>query len=242
MQHKIKKLTRKLPNKIVDLSDSGPMTGVEFVKYWQERNENELVEHLESIADGEEGHVNSPPMREGKNFPWNECEDIEHTLSPYIPSSENGFKVEEITATGDVINEKQVALSACNNVYGRERYIDQINMDDENPDNDVSLLISLRGERGLNETNSWLVETDGEDFNPKKLAYGVLETGVGEFLDSVFYDKKELVVDDEGGTQGTAHRVALVGVTRSSWIKDESKANTLKNLDWEDYDDELKQK
>ena len=116
---------------------------VEFVKYWQERNENELVEHLESIADGEEGDVNSPPMREGKNFAWYECEDIEHSLSPYTPSSENGFKVEEITATGDVINEKLVALSLCNNVYGRERYFDQINVDDENPDNDVSLLISL---------------------------------------------------------------------------------------------------
>jgi hypothetical protein len=210
---------------------------VEFVEYWQERNENELIEHLESIADGEEGDANSPPMREGKNFPWNECEDVEHTLSPYIPSSENGFKVEEINATGDVINEKQVTDAVI--VYGRERHIDQINMDEENPDNDVSLLISLRGERGLNE---WFVETDGEDFNPKKLAYGVLETSVGEFLDSVFYDKKELVVDDEGGTQGTSHRVALVGVTRSSWIKEESKANTLKNLDWENYDEELKKK
>jgi hypothetical protein len=31
-------------------------------------------------------------------------------------------------------------------------------------------------------------------------------------------------------------------VTRSSWIKHDSKANTLKNLDWEDYDDELKKK
>ena len=213
---------------------------VEFVEYWQERNENELIEHLESIADGEEGDANSPPMREGKNFPWNECEDVEHTLSPYIPSSENGFKVEEINATGDVINEKQVTDAVI--VYGRERHIDQINMDEENPDNDVSLLISLRGERGLNETNSWLVETDGEDFNPKKLAYGVLETSVGEFLDSVFYDKKELVVDDEGGTQGTSHRVALVGVTSSSWIKEESKANTLKNLDRENYDEELKKK
>ena len=79
---------------------------VEFVKYWQERDD--LIEHLESIADGKEGDANSPPMRDGKNFPWNECHDIEGILSPYDRSRENGFKVEEITAKGDVIIEKQL--------------------------------------------------------------------------------------------------------------------------------------
>ena len=162
-------------------------------------------------------------MRDGKNFSWNECDDIEHILRPYAPSAEDGFKVEEITAKGAVINEKQVTDAV--RVYSRERYTNQINMDDENSDRDVSLLISLKGERGFDEVNSWLVETDGEDFNPKKLAYGVLETDVGEFIDSVYYDKKELVVDDEGGTEGTVHRVAQVGVTKSSWIKNHSKTN-----------------
>ena len=208
---------------------------VEFVKYWQERNENGLIEHLESIADGKEGDANSPPMRDGKNFSWNECDNIEHILSPYVPSGENGFKVEEITAKGDVINEKQVTDPVA--VYSREIYHSQINKDNENPDHDVSLLISLKGERGFDEANSWLVETDGEDFNPKKLAYGVLETNVGEFLDSVFYDKKELVADDVGETQGTAHFDSHVGVIKSSWIKDHSKANTLKKLEWDIYDE-----
>ena len=212
---------------------------VEFVKYWQERDG--LIEHLESIADGKEGDANSPPMRDGKNFPWNECDDIEHILSPYDPSAKDGFKVEEITAKGAVINDKQVIDDAVT-VYSRERYAHQINIDDENPDHDVSLLISLKGERGFDEGNSWLVETDGEDFNPKKLAYGVLETDVGEFLDSVFYDKKELVVDDVGGTQATGHFESHVGVIESSWIKDHSKANTLKTLDWWEYDELLKEK
>ena len=151
-----------------------------------------------------------------------------------------GFKVEEITAKGDVINEKQVTDLVA--VYSREIYTSQINKDNENPDHDVSLLISLKGERGFDEANSWLVETDGEDFNPKKLAYGVLETNVGEFLDSVFYDKKELVADDVGGTQGTLHFDSHVGVIESSWIKDHSKANTLKKLEWDIYDELLKEK
>ena len=211
---------------------------VEFVKYWQKRDG--LIKHLESIVDGEEEDANSPPMRDGKNFPWNECEDIEHILSPYVPSAEDGFKVEEITAKGAVINEKQVTDVVS--VYSRERYASQINIDDENPDNDVSLLISLRGERGFDEESSWLVETDGEDFNPKKLAYGILETAVGEFIDSVYYDKKELVADDVGGTQGTLHRVALVGVTYSDLIKNNSKTSALKKLEWDEYDEELKQK
>ena len=213
---------------------------VEFVKYWKERNENGLIEHPESIADGKEGDANSPPMRDGKNFSWNECDNIEHILSPYRPSAEDGFKVEEITAKGDAINEKQVTDVVS--VYYRERYTSQINKDNENPDHDVSLLISLKGERGFDEANSWLVETDGEDFNPKKLAYGVLETNFGEFVDAVFYDKKELELDTESATEGTMNREASVGVIGSSWIKDQSKANTLKNLEWDYYDELLKEK
>ena len=202
---------------------------VDFVKYWQER-EGDLVEHLESIYHGKEGDTNSPPMRDGKNFPWNECDDIEHNIIPYVPY-ENGFKVEEITAKGDVINEKQVTDAVA--VYSRERYTSQINKDNENPDHDVSLLISLKGERGFDEANSWLVETDGEDFNPKKLAYGILETDVGEFVDTVYYDKKELIIDGGGDSQ-SKHCVAQVGVIPSRWIKD-SKANALKKVNWDKY-------
>ncbi len=207
---------------------------VEFVKYWQKRDG--LIKHLESIVDGEEEDANSPPMRDGKNFPWNECDDIEGILSPYEPTV-NGFKVEEITAKGDVIIEKQ--LTDVVSVYSRERYVNPINMDDENSDRDVSVLIFLSGERGC---DNWFVETDGEDFNPKKLAYGVLETYFGEFVDAVFYDKKELELETESATEGTMNREASVGVIGSSWIKDQSKANTLKNLEWDLYDELLKEK
>ena len=76
----------------------------------------------------------------------------------------------------------------------------------------------------------------------KKLAYGVLETNFGEFVDAVFYDKKELELEIESGTEGTMNREASVGVIGSSWIKDQSKAKTLKNLEWDYYDELLKEK
>ena len=220
---------------------------VEFVKYWQQRDSGDLIEHLESIREGKMGDANSPTMCDGKNFSWQENDNIEHLLRPYAPSAEDGFKVEEIITGGiginkkQVINEKQITDDAIQ-VYGREIYTSQINKDNENPDHDVSLLISLKGERGFDEANSWLVETDGEDFNPKKLAYGVLETYFGEFVDAVFYDKKELELEIESGTESTAHRDASVGVMKRSWIKDDSKTNTLKNLEWDYYDELLKEK
>ena len=204
---------------------------VEFVKYWQQRDSGDLIEHLESIREGKEGDANSPPMRDGKNFSWQENDNIEHLLRPYAPSAENGFKVEEIITGGvginekQVINEKQITDDSVQ-VYGREIYTSQINIDDENPDDDVSLLTFHRHEKG--DLASWLVETDGEDFNPKKLAYGILEIDVGEFVDSVYYDKKELVIDGGGDSQ-SKHCVAQVGVIPSRWIKD-SKANALKKL------------
>ncbi len=64
----------------------------------------------------------------------------------------------------------------------------------------------------------------------KKLAYGALETYFGEFVDAVFYDKKELELEIESGTESTAHRDASVGVIGSSWIKDQSKAKHFKKL------------
>ena len=210
---------------------------VEFVKYWQQRDSGDLIEHLESIREGREGDANSPPMRDGKNFSWQENDNIEHLLRPYAPSAENGFKVEEIITGGvginekQVINEKQITDDAVQ-VYGREIYTSQINIDDENPDDDVSLLTFHRHEKG--DLASWLVETDGEDFNPKKLAYGILEIDVGEFVDTVYYDKKELVIDGGGDSQ-SKHCVAQVGVIPSRWIKD-SKANALKKINWDKYD------
>ena len=209
---------------------------VDFVKYWQER-ESELIEHLESIYQGKEGDANSPPMCDGKNFPWNECDDIEHIFSSSVSDTEDLFKVTEIITD---INEKQVYSGSPFQVYGREIYTSQINKDNENPDHDVSLLIVLKEEEG--DFGSWLVETDGEDFNPKKLAYGVLETDVGDFIDSVYYDKKVLVKDDLGGDTQTNAVTARVGVIESSWIKDHSKANILKTLDWDEYDELLKEK
>ena len=210
---------------------------VEFVKYWQQRDSGDLIEHLESIREGKEGDANSPPMRDGKNFSWQENDNIEHLLRPYAPSVEDGIKDEEIITGGvginekQVINEKQITDDAVQ-VYGREIYTSQINIDDENPDDDVSLLTFHRHEKG--DLASWLVETDGEDFNPKKLAYGILEIDVGEFVDSVYYDKKELVIDGGGDSQ-SKHCVAQVGVIPSRWSKD-SKANALKKVNWDKYD------
>ena len=142
---------------------------VEFVKYWKERNENGLIEHLESIADGKEGDANSPPMCDGKNFPWNECDDIEHILSQRISFSRNSsvssidtedlFKVTEIITD---INEKQVYSGSPFRVYGREIYTSHINKDNENPDHDVSLLIVLKEEEG--DFGSWVVETSNRQY------------------------------------------------------------------------------
>ena len=86
----------------------------------------------------------------------------------------------------------------------------------------------------LSRISGCWVETDGEDFSPKKLAYGILETDVGEFVDTVYYDKKELIIDGGGDSQ-SKHCVAQVGVIPSRWIKD-SKANALKKINWDKYD------
>ena len=88
---------------------------------------------------------------------------------------------------------------------------------------------------------AWFVDTD-EPFDEFKLGYGVVETNLAEFVDSVYYDKVELDCDyDYNDSTGKSYD-AEVGWLNTKWhdASDEyaEGSETMKDY-WAEYDDNV---
>jgi hypothetical protein len=169
-----------------------------------------------------------------------ECDDIEHINSAYADS---GFFVTEVTNEESKYDysETETPLEAVGCLYGREAYSMGTLPDDEDiqdDDNYVPTLAFHSGEKG--GFGCWFVETDGEPFDKYKFTYGIIETDMGEFIDSVWYDKKELETDyDYNDTTGKGY-YAGVGYMNTKWHdKGEKYMEGCESLEiyWEDFDD-----
>jgi hypothetical protein len=102
------------------------------------------------------------------------------------------------------------------------------------------VLVFHSGEKG--GFASYFVETDGEDFDPKKLAFSSVETNVSEIIENVYYDKVELEANyDYNDTNGKGY-YAQVGYMNPKF-RDDPNQYTDEYLEeegyWECYEDHL---
>ena len=216
----------------------------EFVDYFLEVDEeSDLIEHVTSY-DWDDGQPDeNAPIPKEDYYMW-ECDDIEHINSAYADS---GFFVTEVTGLDSKhdYSETETPLEAVMCLYGREAYSMGTLPDDEDikdDDNYVPTLAFHSGEKG--GFGCWFVETDGEPFDKYKFTYGIIETDMGEFIDSVWYDKKELECDyDYNDTTGKGY-YAGVGYMNTKWHDKGEKyiegAESL-NVYWEEFDDEVEE-
>jgi hypothetical protein len=216
----------------------------EFVDYFLEVDEeSDLIEHVTSY-DWDDGQPDeNAPIPKEDYYMW-ECDDIEHINSAYADS---GFFVTEVTGLDSKhdYSETETPLEAVMPLYGREAYSMGTLPDDEDikdDDNYVPTLAFHSGEKG--GFGCWFVETDGEPFDKYKFTYGIIETDMGEFIDSVWYDKKELECDyDYNDTTGKGY-YAGVGYMNTKWHDIGDKyiegAESL-NVYWEEFDDEVEE-
>ena len=216
----------------------------EFVEYFLEVDEeSDLIEHVTSY-DWDDGQPDGDaPIPKEDYYMW-ECDDIEHINSAYADS---GFFVTEVTGLDSKhdYSETETPLEAVMPLYGREAYSMGTLPDDEDikdDDNYVPTLAFHSGEKG--GFGCWFVETDGEPFDKYKFTYGIVETDMGEFIDSVWYDKKELECDyDYNDTTGKGY-YAGVGYMNTKWHDKGEKyiegAESL-NVYWEEFDDEVEE-
>lgn len=153
----------------------------EFYDYWKsdEDTVQELVDHIQ----GNDEDVNSPPMRHTGNIPISECNDIASVSGVYF---DNGFWVTEIDSSLD--DNEGVFHDFSLRVDSREVYLDS-------EIGSIPAIIWHHAQKG--NFGVIFVETDGEDFNPDLLGVSVLETDMGDIVESIWYNKKKCEVDTD---------------------------------------------
>ena len=208
-----------------------------FVEAMIDADQEELIEHCTS-ADEED--FEGPIPCEGY-YMW-ECDEIEHLNSAYADS---GFVVTEVTNEDSKFDYSETETDfepvAC--LYSREAYTQNSEPDwediDKEKDNYVPVLNFHSSEKG--NFGCWFVETEGEPFDKYKFTYGIIETNMGEFIDRVYYDGKELDCEyDYADSIGKAY-YAEVGWFNRRWHDsyDKYDEDQLDSMYWEDFADNV---
>lgn len=209
----------------------------EFVEYWQERDEDDLVHHVYGTEWEDEDQIDadSPAMTEDGNIYWHDVDDFEHLNGPY---ADNKYWVSEIKLAdgveylnGELVRpdgwdyatpmyEEEVESEQYDYgcyVYSREAYTHEY--DSESGVEHTPVLCFHSAEKG--GFGEIFIETD-EKFDPNKLAVGTCETDLGEIIEAYWYDGVELVIDyDNCGTNGKG-TYACVGYINPEWHDDRS--------------------
>ena len=186
----------------------------EFYEYWIDRDSDDLINAMWS--DGEDEPDSPKPGRDDEDYwtAWHDLDDFLHLSAPYADNQyyvteikpkegvtydeewgsfeaspewcdENGYNFwDEVTEPADAEGRDYIAL-ASQELYG--------NRDKFGSDNCVPVLFFHSAEKGA--FGEVIVVTDGEDFNPAKFRIDMVETDVGEFIQSYWYDKKLLPVN-----------------------------------------------
>ena len=181
----------------------------EFYEYWVDREDYELQEAMWS--DGED-HPDSPKPRSDDDEYWTAWHDIDDFLHLSAPYADNSYRVCEIKLKeGVTFDEEWGGFESESDGYD---FFEELTDWDEQEDRDYIALASqeLYGDRDKFGSDNCvpvlffhsaekgafgevIVVTDGEDFNPAKFRIDMVETDVGEFIQSYWYDKKVLPVN-----------------------------------------------
>jgi len=176
----------------------------EFVEYWQDRDSDDLLCHVLATDWDDEDDIdsNSPEMTLDGNTSWHEVDDLEHVNGPY---ADNNYLVYEIElAPGveylngelvypedwDYSNQPYEEITEYTMheydqyVYGREAYTHEYDTESGVKHSPVLCMHSAE-KGGFGEV---VVETNGEDFDPEKLAIGTVETDLAEIIEAYWYD------------------------------------------------------
>ncbi len=181
----------------------------EFYEYWIDRDSDDLISAMWS--DGEDEPDSPKPGADDEEYwtAWHDLDDFLHLSAPY---ADNHYYVTEITLKeGVTFDEEYGGFETDNDGYD---FFDEVavgddaegqdyiqiasqelygNRDKFGSDNCVPVLFFHSAEKGT--FGEVVVVTDGADFNPAKFRIDIIETDVGEFIQSYWYDKKPLPIN-----------------------------------------------
>ena len=214
----------------------------QFVENWIGKSSDELVEYLHNwdVRDASKPSDEFNPLPKENFNAWNELDDIEHANNCY---SDAGIFVNEVKEDDLYSRDNEQKIDGYH-LYDREAYFDEIskseleeNLKDNTQELDsyVPVITFMSSEKG--ELGCYFVETDGEDFDPKKLAYSTLETNLTSLIDKVWYNKKELDINfDNSGSTGKGS-YARVGYMNTKWHDKDKSEEDLKEA-WDSFDNQ----
>ena len=188
-----------------------------FVKHFIDKDENELIDYMSdwSCGDADED-IPGPVTEECEYYDINDIEWIDGSCGNTEWSFvELPIDVEPGTRES-MDNEREGEKFEAYHLYDREAYFADNEDDKENyPGKVVPVLMYYATEKG--SMGCWFVETEGEDFDPNKVAYSTVCTNIQEVLDTVWYDKEELWEQDEWKSTNGKGLYASVGWMNLNW-------------------------
>ena len=214
----------------------------QFVENWIGKSSDELVEYLHNwdVRDASKPSDEFNPLPKENFNAWNELDDIEHANNCY---SDAGIFVNEVKEDDLYSRDNEQKIDGYH-LYDREAYFDEISKSEleenlkeniQELDSYVPVITFMSSEKG--ELGCYFVETDGEDFDPKKLAYSTLETNLTSLIDKVWYNKKELDINfDNSGSTGKGS-YARVGYMNTKWHDKDKSEEDLKEA-WDSFDNQ----
>ena len=203
----------------------------DFVKHFVDKPEDELIEFMSDWSCGDADKDIPVPVTEVE-CEYYDINDIEW-LSGSVGETEWSF-VElpadvELGSRESMDKEHEGEEFEPHHLYDREAYFDDNDEAKEKYPEDkvVPVLMYYATEKG--SMGCWFVETDGEDFDPNKVAYSTVCTNIQEVLDTVWYDKEELWEQDEWKSTNGKGLYASVGWMNLNWH------DTKESRDIDDY-------
>ena len=208
----------------------------DFVKHFIDKDENELIDYMSdwSCGDADED-IPGPVVEECEYYDINDIE----WLSGSVGETEWSF-VElpadvELGSRESMDKEHEGEEFEPHHLYDREAYFDDNDDAKEKYPEDkvVPVLMYYATEKG--SMGCWFVETEGEDFDPNKVAYSTVCTNIQEVLDTVWYDKEELWEQDEWKSTNGKGLYASVGWMNLNW-HDTKESRDIDEY-WEHFDE-----
>jgi len=214
----------------------------EFVDFFIDKDESDLIEAVQGFEFEDEDMIGNSPKIKEDFYGWYECDNFEHQNHAYADST---WVYTEVPSDGsdDFAYDDEIEFEPYQ-LYGREAYHSDEEPEvtewqtQEDVDQYVPVLAFHSSEKG--SFAAWFVETDGEDFDPKKLAFSTVEMNLCELVENVWYDKVELEPNyDFNETTGKAY-YASVGYfsPKGHDTPDKYSEETLEEF-WECYDEEF---
>ena len=210
----------------------------DFVKHFVDKPEDELIEFMSDWSCGDADKDIPVPVTEVE-CEYYDINDIEW-LSGSVGETEWSF-VElpadvELGSRESMDKEHEGEEFEPHHLYDREAYFDDNDEAKEKYPDDkvVPVLMYYATEKG--SMGCWFVETEGEDFDPNKVAYSTVCTNIQEVLDTVWYDKEELWEQDEWKSTNGKGLYASVGWMNLNW-HDTKESRDIDEY-WEHFDEQ----